>query len=67
MNPDPQHPRPVATSGRVVVVGSLNVDLVVGLERMPAPGETVMGETLERHPGGKGLNRRLLRLGWVRG
>lgn len=43
--------------GRVVVVGSLNVDLVVGLERMPAPGETVMGQTLERHPGGKGLNQ----------
>ena len=57
MNPDPQPHQPVATSGRVVVVGSLNVDLVVGLERMPAPGETVMGATLERHPGGKGLNQ----------
>ena len=43
--------------GRVVVVGSLNVDLVVGLERMPAPGETGMGQTLERHAGGKGLNQ----------
>ena len=41
----------------VVVVGSLNVDLVVGLERMPDPGETVLGRTLERHPGGKGLNQ----------
>ena len=48
---------PSSNPGRVVVVGSLNVDLVVGLERMPAPGETVMGETLERHPGGKGLNQ----------
>ena len=57
MNSDPQHHQPVATSGRVVVVGSLNVDLVVGLVRMPSPGETVMGETLERHPGGKGLNQ----------
>lgn len=44
-------------SGTVVVVGSLNLDLVVGLERMPAPGETVLGSTLERHPGGKGLNQ----------
>lgn len=44
-------------SGSVVVVGSLNVDLVVGLERMPDPGETVLGRTLERHPGGKGLNQ----------
>lgn len=41
----------------VVVVGSLNVDLVVGLDRMPDPGETVLGRTLERHPGGKGLNQ----------
>jgi ribokinase len=57
MNPDPPHPQPAAAPGRVVVVGSLNVDLVVGLQRMPAPGETVMGETLERHPGGKGLNQ----------
>ena len=57
MKSDPQNHQPVGTSGRVVVVGSLNVDLVVGLVRMPAPGETVMGETLERHPGGKGLNQ----------
>ena len=41
----------------VVVVGSLNVDLVVGLERMPDAGETVLGRTLARHPGGKGLNQ----------
>ena len=44
-------------SGRVVIVGSLNVDLVVGLERMPLPGETVFGHSLEQHPGGKGLNQ----------
>jgi len=43
--------------GTVVVVGSLNVDLVVGLDRMPDPGETVMGRTLDQHPGGKGLNQ----------
>jgi ribokinase len=57
MNADLQHHQRATSTGRVVVVGSLNVDLVVGLERMPAPGETVMGETLERHPGGKGLNQ----------
>lgn len=44
-------------SGTVVVVGSLNVDLVVGLDRMPDPGETVFGTSLARHPGGKGLNQ----------
>lgn len=41
----------------MVVVGSLNVDLVVGLDRMPDPGETVFGTNLARHPGGKGLNQ----------
>lgn len=44
-------------STRVVVVGSLNQDLVVNLERMPEPGETVFGTNLERHAGGKGLNQ----------
>jgi ribokinase len=42
---------------RVAVVGSLNIDLVVELDRMPDPGETVFGSRLERHPGGKGLNQ----------
>ena len=44
-------------SGRVVVVGSLNQDLVVSVDRMPASGETVFGSSLERNPGGKGLNQ----------
>jgi ribokinase len=43
-------------SGRVVVVGSLNLDLVVGLQRMPESGESVLGDRLEQHAGGKGLN-----------
>jgi ribokinase len=42
---------------RVVVVGSLNLDLVISLERMPDSGETVFGSTLEQHAGGKGLNQ----------
>ena len=44
-------------SGRVIVVGSVNVDLVVTVERLPAPGETVIGGTFERHHGGKGGNQ----------
>ncbi len=44
-------------TGRVVVVGSLNVDLVVSLDRLPDSGETVFGHRLEQHPGGKGLNQ----------
>jgi ribokinase len=39
------------------VVGSINLDLVVPLERLPRPGETLTGATLERIPGGKGANQ----------
>lgn len=42
---------------QVVVLGSINVDLVVTLERLPGPGETVSGGTLTRHGGGKGANQ----------
>ena len=42
--------------GRVIVVGSVNVDLVVTVERLPGPGETVTGGHFERHHGGKGGN-----------
>ncbi len=44
-------------SGRVIVVGSVNVDLVVRAARLPTPGETVTGGTFERHHGGKGGNQ----------
>src|SRR3954451_12449615 len=43
--------------GRVLVVGSVNVDLVVRAEKLPAPGETVSGGTFARHGGGKGANQ----------
>ena len=43
--------------GRVVVLGSLNVDLVTRVERHPRPGETLLGEGLERLAGGKGANQ----------
>ncbi len=42
---------------QVVVVGSVNVDLVVTLDRLPRRGETVSGGTLARHGGGKGGNQ----------
>ncbi len=41
----------------VYVVGSINVDLVAFAARAPVPGETVRGESLERHLGGKGANQ----------
>jgi ribokinase len=52
-------PQPVASAGggRVIVVGSVNVDLVVSVERLPAPGETVGGGRFARHHGGKGGNQ----------
>ena len=43
--------------GRVIVVGSLNVDLVARSERLPSVGETVTGASFSRHPGGKGGNQ----------
>ena len=43
--------------GRVVVLGSLNVDVVTRVTRHPAPGETVLGEGLQRLAGGKGANQ----------
>ncbi|GAA4396542.1 ribokinase [Fodinibacter luteus] len=44
-------------TGRVLVLGSLNVDLVTRVARHPRPGETVVGEGLERLAGGKGANQ----------
>jgi ribokinase len=41
----------------VAVVGSLNLDLVVRVARLPGPGETVTGDDLFRNPGGKGANQ----------
>jgi ribokinase len=45
------------SGGRVVVVGSVNADLTVSVERLPAPGETVVGARLTRSGGGKGANQ----------
>ena len=44
---------------RITVVGSINLDLVATAPRLPAPGETVTGAILARHPGGKGANQAL--------
>jgi ribokinase len=41
----------------IVVVGSLNLDLVVRVDRLPGPGETVSGGDVFRNPGGKGANQ----------
>lgn len=51
----------------LAVVGSVNLDFVARASHLPAPGETVTGATLARHPGGKGANQALAasRLGAV--
>jgi ribokinase len=41
----------------IVVVGSVNMDLVAKMVRLPAPGETVSGESFQMIPGGKGANQ----------
>lgn len=41
----------------ILVIGSLNADLVVKSPRFPQPGETISGEDLQTIPGGKGANQ----------
>jgi ribokinase len=44
-------------TGRVIVVGSVNIDLVVTVDRLPTQGETVIGGRFAQHHGGKGGNQ----------
>lgn len=43
----------------IVVFGSINIDLVTQVERLPGAGETVLGPNYAVHPGGKGANQAL--------
>lgn len=42
---------------KIVVIGSSNTDMVVKSERIPVPGETILGGTFMMNPGGKGANQ----------
>lgn len=44
-------------AGHVVVVGSINMDMVVRAPRHPSPGETILGSYFRTFPGGKGANQ----------
>lgn len=44
--------------GHVLVVGSLNVDLVMHTPQLPRPGETIVGGTFHMAPGGRGESSR---------
>jgi ribokinase len=47
----------MTTNSGIVVVGSVNMDIVAGVESLPKPGETLLGRSLIRGPGGKGGNQ----------
>ena len=42
---------------KIVVIGSCNTDMVINMERLPLPGETLLGGTFFMNPGGKGANQ----------
>jgi ribokinase len=42
---------------RIVIAGSANMDVVGLAERLPLPGETVLGDSFVMNPGGKGANQ----------
>lgn len=42
---------------KIVVVGSCNTDMVIKADRLPIPGETILGGTFFMNPGGKGANQ----------
>jgi ribokinase len=44
-------------SKKILIVGSLNMDLVVQIETMPMVGETILGRDVQYFPGGKGANQ----------
>lgn len=64
-NPSPPEPSPTqpfakpetGTAPRIVVLGSLNMDIVIRLAVVPASGETVAGQSIDHFPGGKGGNQ----------
>lgn len=41
----------------ICVIGSLNMDLVVNVDKMPKPGQTIIGSNFKEVPGGKGANQ----------
>ena len=48
---------PRSSSPRIVVLGSINMDLITRTPALPEPGETVLGTSFDTAPGGKGANQ----------
>ncbi len=42
---------------KILVIGSSNTDMVIKTDKLPSPGETVLGGTFFMNPGGKGANQ----------
>ena len=42
---------------KIIVIGSCNTDMVIKSDRLPIPGETVIGGTFLMNAGGKGANQ----------
>ena len=55
--PKPQKVDEGAIDAGVLVIGSINMDLVVRSDHMPRPGETIIGSQFVTSPGGKGANQ----------
>src|SRR4051794_4744644 len=59
--PDPRHSACTAGHdecvGTVLVVGSINADVILRVGHRPEPGETVLADSVEEHCGGKGANQ----------
>lgn len=45
-------------SKNIIVIGSCNTDMVIKADRLPVPGETIIGGSFMMNPGGKGANGR---------
>jgi ribokinase len=50
-------PSTISRNSHVLVIGSIHVDLITRVARLPAPGETIVGGTFHTAAGGKGANQ----------
>jgi ribokinase len=49
--------QPLLMSGKIIVIGSTNTDMVIQSPKLPLPGETILGGQFFMFPGGKGANQ----------
>ena len=49
---------------KILVIGSLNMDMVIPVKELPQRGETILGGSPDYIPGGKGQTRLVLPASW---